>query len=342
MGDPIRKLERARRDARRFAADARRLAARHRRRLGKKLRAEIVAASAEVEKAATEGAPERLSDALRALDALWDEHLATLGKPAWRAYGEVVVAAVLVALAIRAFAFEGFRIPSGSMAPTLVAGDHVLVSKLAYGVRVPFTSLRILGRGEPRRGDVVVFESPTTPGVDVVKRVVGIPGDVVELREETLYVNGIPQPRSAAGEVAYEERGERGAPPQVETCRRFRETLAKGALAAEPDGDAGTVEAAWQAGASAGVASYDVLQCGRGRLAAREGPFPEVAPGHVFVVGDNRDRSADSRGVGGWQVPLDRIAGKALVVYFSWGNGGALSSRFGAGPRLDRLFKAVE
>jgi signal peptidase I len=340
LGDPVRKLERTRRDARRFAADARRLAAGNRKRLGKPLRAEIDAACEEVDAAAREGEPERLSAALRALDALWDAHLARLGKPAWREYGEVVAAAVLVALLVRAFAVEGFRIPSGSMAPTLLAGDHVLVSKLAYGVRIPLTPLRVLAQ-EPRRGDVVVFESPRSPGVDLVKRVVGVPGDVIELREQVLHVNGVPQPRTPAGELTYEEPDEESGAPAAATCSRYREALAKGPLAAPAGGDPGAAEASWQAGAASGIASYEILQCRRARLAAREGPYQVVAPGHVFVLGDNRDRSADSRGAGGWQVPLERVAGKALVVFFSWGAGGG-GSRGGAGPRLDRLLKRVE
>lgn len=340
MAEPARKIERARRDARRFVADARRLAGRHRKRLAKKVREEIEAGCKEVESAAAEGDAGRFSAALRGLDALWDAHLARLGKPAWREYGEAILAAALVALAVRAIAVEGFRIPSGSMAPTLLAGDHVLVSKLAFGIRVPFTRLRILGGGEPRRGDVIVFESPKERGVDVVKRVVGVPGDVIELREQVLLVNGVPQPRTPAGEVAYEERSEATGAPFVETCRRYREALAKGALAAPADRDPALVEAAWQTGASVGVASYEVMQCRRARLASREGPFQVVAPGHVFVLGDNRDRSADSRAAGGWQVPLERVTGKALVVFFSWGARGAPAR--GGGPRFERLFKAVE
>jgi signal peptidase I len=338
LADPVRKLERARRDARRFAADARALAARARRRVSKKVRAEIDAAAEEVEAAAREGDPDRLSAALRALDVLWDEHLSRLGKPAWREYAEAIVLAAIVALAVRALAVEAYRIPSGSMAPTLVAGDQVLVSKLAYGVRVPFTKLRLLGRGEPRRGDVVVFESPRDAGVDVVKRVVGVPGDVIDLREQVLHVNGVPQPRTPAGELSWSEKGDGAG----EACRRFREALAKGPLPAAGEGDgAAALEASWQAAAAEGVATYDVLQCRRPRLGAREGPYEIVAPGHVFVLGDNRDRSADSRGAGGWQVPLERVKGKASLIFFSWGPGGAWPGGRG-GPRVDRVFKAVE
>jgi signal peptidase I len=340
VGDPVRKLDRTRRDARRFAADARRLAARAGKRLPKKVRAEIDAASEAVEAAAGADDPGRLSAALRDLDALWAEHLARVGKPAWRAYAEVVLAAVAIALVVRAVAVEGYRIPSGSMAPTLLAGDHVLVSKLAYGLRVPFTGARLLAPGEPRRGDVVVFESPRDPGVHLVKRVVGVAGDVVELREQVLYVNGVPQPRAAGGEGAAGEPGGEGGGAAVETCRRWRESLAKGSLPPPGAADAAALEASWQAAAAAGVATYEVLQCRRPRLASREGPYEVVAPGHVFVLGDNRDRSFDSRAAGGWLVPLARVKGRALRVFFSWGAGGAWAG--GAGPRVERLLKRVE
>lgn len=342
MADPIRKLERARRDAARFAADARALAARHRKRLPKKAREEILSAAAEVDAAAKDGDPDRLSLALHALDAAWADHLAARAKPLWREYGEAIAIAALLALAVRAFVVEPFRVPSGSMTPTLLAGDHVFVSRLAYAVRLPFARLRLLDLGAPRRGDVIVFESPREPATHVVKRVVGIPGDVVELREQVLYVNGVPQPRAPAGEIAYEERSEETGAPFLDTCRRYRESLAKGELAPPDDPDLeGAAEARWQAAAAAGVASYDVVQCRRARLASREGPYEVVRPGHVFVLGDNRDRSADGRSAGGWQVPLENVHGRVELVFWSWGLRGA-RPRDGAGLRIERLLKRVE
>ncbi len=341
MADPPRKLARARRDARRFAAEARKLGARRGKRITKKAREEIDAAARAVEAAAEGGDPDKLSSALRDLDALWGEHLARGSRPIWREYGEAIAIAVAVALLVRAFVVEAFRIPSGSMAPTLLAGDHILVSKLAYGLRVPFTHFRLVPLGAPRRGDVIVFESPRDRSTDVVKRVVGVPGDVVELREQILFVNGLAQPRTPGGEITYEDLSDETGKRFEDTCRRYGEALAKGEIAV-PDPDLpGTREASWQAAAAAGVAMYDVLQCRRVRLASREGPFEAVKPGNVFVLGDNRDRSADSRGLGGWQVPLGHVKGRATLVFWSWGRGGSSPWR-GSGVRFDRLFKPVE
>ncbi len=338
MGDPARRIARARRDARRFARDARRLAARNAGRLGGARKA-IDEAADEVDAAADEGEAGRLSEALRALDALWEEHLARRAKPLWREYGESTLAAVVIALLFRGFVVEAFRIPSGSMVPTLLVGDHIFVSKLAYAVRVPFTRLRVVELGQPRRGDVIVFENPRQPSKDYVKRVIGVPGDVVELREQVLYVNGVPQPRTPLGEITYEERSEGGS--FADTCRRYREAIAKGDLVRPPGVAAADAESSWQKAAAVGVSTHDVLQCRRARISAREGPFEIVKPGHVFVLGDNRDRSADSRGDGGWQVPFDHVKGRATVVFWSWGEGGVWL-RGSVGARVERLFKRIE
>lgn len=338
-----RRLARAVRDARRFAADARRLARRHARTLGGAKDA-IDAAAAEVDGAAAEGEGDRLAAALRELEARWDAHLARFVKPAWREYLEAVALAALLALAVRAFLVDAVSIPSGSMSPTLRVGDHVFVEKSAYAVRVPFTDLALVELAAPRRGDVVVFADPRERGAEYVKRVVGLPGDVVELRDQVLHVNGVPQPRSEAGDYHHREPGGPAGAPSDARCRRYHEALARGPLEALP-ADApglapGLAEARWQAAAAAGVATYDVLQCRTARRGAREGPFEVVRPGHVFVLGDNRDLSADSR-EGGWQVPWGKLRGRARLVFWSWGDGGRLGGD-GRGLRVERLFKPVE
>jgi signal peptidase I len=332
------RLDRAGREALRFARDARRLARRHGRALGA-ARGEIEAAAAEVEAAAAAGEADRLSAALEELSRLWDAHLARRQKPLWREVLELALLAALLALATRAFLADTSLVRSISMEPALLPGDVLLVRKSAYAVRVPFTHLRLWDTGAPRRGDVVVFDDPRDPSSTYVKRVVGVPGDVVELREQVLLVNGVAQPRSPLGAYALAEDGGReGGGASI--CRRYREALAKGVLVAPSEG-AGDSQARWDAAAAAGVASYDVLQCRAPRPDSRQGPFELVEPGHVFVLGDNRDRSADSRGApGGWQIPYGHIRGRAALVLVSWGEGG-WSPRGSVGLRLERLFKAV-
>lgn len=261
-----------------------------------------------------------------------------------RQLARTALAAAGLALLLRGVVAEPHLVTSSGMAPTLLPGDLLLVSRLAYGLRLPFTDVVALALAPPRRGDVVVFRDPTEPGRRLVKRVVGLPGEVVELREQTLLVDGVAQPRLELGPLTYLEPGEAGAPGREDTCRRWREILTLGPQAAPPDGVAPpSDEERWEAArarlARGEAVAHDQLQCRRLRAGRRQGPFGPVRPGHVFVLGDNRDRSADSRE--GWEVPLGAVVGRGALVGWSWGDGGWWPGG-GAGVRIDRLFKPVE
>ncbi len=113
-------------------------------------------------------------------------------KSVFREYAEAILIAVVLALFIRAFVVQAFKIPSGSMKPTLLVGDHILVNKFIYGVRLPFLNTTIIPVSEPERGDIVVFKFPEDPDKDYIKRVIGVPGDVVEIRNKQVYINKKP------------------------------------------------------------------------------------------------------------------------------------------------------
>ena len=178
-----------------------------------------------------------------------------------REYAEALAVAFILALFIRTFLVQAFKIPSGSMLETLQIGDHILVNKLRYGIRIPIVGKRILKFQDPRRGDVIVFVYPVDPSKDFIKRVIGEPGDQIEVKHKHVYVNG--------------------------------EAIA------DPWGQ--FVEGPGE----------------NSRLTPRDNYGPvTVPPDHVFVMGDNRDRSYDSRFWG--FVPLDDVRGKAFVIYWSW------------------------
>ena len=234
------------------------------------------------------------------LSALLQKHLAGYRKAAWRESFESVAVAVLVALLLRAFVVEAFKIPSGSMIPTLAIGDQIFVNKYIYGVRVPFTAQRIVDFGMPERGEVVVFICPVPPNEDYIKRIVGHPGDEIMVRNSTLYVNGKPAAREPQGRRTFTDRDPSG---QWSTFDAFAytETL--------------------------GEHSYTVLQDAMVRATANDfGPYI-VPDGHVFAMGDNRDHSFDSRAWG--PVPLSNVLGRSLFVWWSWGERGLDTGRLG-------------
>ena len=113
-------------------------------------------------------------------------------KPLWREYGEALLVALVLALFIRTFVVQAFKIPSESMLQTLLVGDHLLASKFAYGVKVPFTHTYLWRGDDPQKGDIIIFEYPNNPSVDYIKRIIGTPGDVIEVRDKQLYRNGQP------------------------------------------------------------------------------------------------------------------------------------------------------
>ncbi len=328
---------RARRESRRLLQEVRRQSWRHRKRLAPEVRVALQDGALGLEAALRAGDADRLEEARSALSRLWELHLSFTQKGLLREYLESIGIAVVVALLLRTFVVEAFQIPSGSMVPTLLVGDHIFVSKLAYGLRLPFVDRVVLRSAPPRRGDVIVFANPREPGKDFIKRVVGLPGDVIELRDQILYVNGVAQPRTPEGDLTYDEQSEQTGSWWSDTCLAFREALAR-----DPFPPAGRASLAGAAvpGTPAPL-EHEVLQCRRGRKGEREGPFPPVKAGHLFVMGDNRDRSADSRSDGGWEVPLDNVKGRASLVWWSWGRGG-LWPTGDEGVRIERLFKRIE
>ncbi|HWR91433.1 MAG TPA: signal peptidase I [Desulfobacterales bacterium] len=174
---------------------------------------------------------------------------------------EAILIAIVIALFIRTFVVQAFKIPSGSMKPTLQIGDHILVNKFSYGIKIPYIGKVIFPVGDPQHGDIVVFKFPVDPRKDFIKRVIGAGGDVVEIQDKTVYVNGKPLNHD--------------------------------------------------------VGVYTDPRTIAGSLKPRDNFGPITVPkGALFVMGDNRDESFDSRFWG--FVPVRDVSGKAFIIYWSW------------------------
>jgi len=193
-----------------------------------------------------------------------------------REYAESILIAILLALVIRTFIVQAFKIPSGSMEDTLAIGDHILVNKFIFGSKIPFTDSRILTIRDPRQGDVIVFEYPEDPSKDFIKRIVGGPGDTVEVKEKRVYVNG----KLYAN--PHEVHKEADIVPKEMNPRDNKAAV-------------------------------------------------KVPEGSYFVMGDNRDRSYDSRFWG--YVKSEQIKGLAFIKYWSW-NKDKFRVRFGSIGKL--------
>jgi signal peptidase I len=200
------------------------------------------------------------------------------GKSLLREYAEALTVALVLALVIRSIALQAFKIPSGSMLPTLQIGDQILVNKLAYGLRLPFSNAILIDFGPPQRGDVIVFRYPVDLSKDYIKRVVAVAGDSILVRNKRVYINGVLWNDPSAYFADGDRPGFGGNP--------------------------------------------------------RDNFGPVTVPsGHVFVLGDNRDHSYDSRY---WGVVDNReIRGKAFLIYWSW-------DYAGHGVRFDRLGALID
>jgi signal peptidase I len=233
---------------------------------------------------------------------------------------KTIIIAVLVAMFIRAFAFEPFNIPSGSMLPGLLIGDYLFVSKYTYGYSTLSTTMgylnlpgRALAQRAPARGEVVVFKLPKQPQIDYIKRLIGLPGDVIAVRGGQVFINDQPLPRERVGMTMLDDRDTR---PR-RTVTEFIESM--------PDGR-----------------SYRVVEEYDNAPLDNFGPVT-VPPGHYFFMGDNRDNSQDSRTPVVGFVPTENLVGPASVVMFSLGPE-AQFYEFWKWPfalRYDRFIKAV-
>ncbi|MBI5043217.1 MAG: signal peptidase I [Nitrospirae bacterium] len=178
-----------------------------------------------------------------------------------REYIEAIAIAILLALVIRTFIIQAFKIPSGSMIPTLDIGDHILVSKFIYGIRIPYTDIKLLDFKKPNRGDIIVFIYPEDEKKDFIKRVIGVPGDKIEIKNKEVYVNG----------------------------EKFTENY---------------------------IVHHDPLTKPKEYEPRDNTGSIIVPPDSLFVMGDNRDQSYDSRYWG--FVKMSKVKGRAFIIYWSW------------------------
>ena len=212
-------------------------------------------------------------------------------------YSRSLFPVLLIVLVFRSFLFEPFKIPSGSMIPTLLVGDFIVVNKFSYGVRLPVLNRKIIETGSPERGDVVVFRYPLDPAVNFIKRAVGLPGDTIVYRDKQLFVNGDLVDETSAS--------------------RFQSNDVK---CSTPAADAMLIDE------QLGAVNHSILKHDRSRGRNDQWVVPE---NHYFMMGDNRDRSNDSRMWG--FVPEENLLGRAVGIWlnFDFDKGCADLSRVG-------------
>ncbi len=233
---------------------------------------------------------ERIESSYSSLKNFYEQNLSQYSKSKLRQNVEAIVIALCLALLIRTFIVQPFKIPSGSMIPTLLIGDHLLVNKFIYGTKIPFMDIRIFPVEDIKRGDVIVFKFPgndsVNEGVHYIKRAIGLPGDEVNIEGRDVYINGEKIKQVYEGNYKYFEQG-----TEV-TTDKYIDTLSENI--------------------------FDVIYK-KSSINTTKGKtnFPITIPeGNIFVLGDNRDNSYDSRFWG--FVPIESISGKAFLIHWSW------------------------
>lgn len=235
----------------------------------------------------------------RRMDRSVQKRVAKPREPVAVEYARSLFPVLLIVLVFRSFLFEPFKIPSGSMIPTLLVGDFIVVNKFAYGIRLPVWNKKVIDLGLPERGDVVVFRFPEDPSVNFIKRAIGLPGDTVTYRDKELFVNGERVEVASAGR--FDSNDIKCTTPTVD-AKLFDEQL--------------------------GEVNHKILLHDRSRSRNGQWVVPE---GHYFMMGDNRDRSNDGREWG--FVPEENLLGRAVGIWlnFDFEKGCADLSRVGNG-----------
>ena len=240
-------------------------------------------------------------------------------------YAKSFFPVILVVFLIRSFVVEPFKIPSGSMIPTLLVGDFILVNKFTYGLRVPILNNVFFEVGEPQRGDVMVFHFPSDPALDYIKRVVGLPGDRVDYHDKTLTINGQAVPVETAGRYEYVKSGLNYIQGDLQ-----HETLGVHRHARLVQSEAPTLN----------LSQVQEFPFKENCLYDSKGFSCLVPAGHYFMMGDNRDDSNDSRYWG--FVPENHIVGKAFMIWMNFDSFGRIGNRIDQQAPLTRILPCTE
>lgn len=240
-----------------------------------------------------------VSGAVWVADTAWlrKQRPADAKDPWWVEYGASFFPVILIVFVLRSFLFEPFKIPSGSMIPTLQVGDFILVNKYTYGIRLPVFNVKLIEMHSPQRGDVMVFRYPEDPSLDYIKRVVAVPGDKISYQNKRLSINGTPVPTVRQNDYLHPER--------LHYSGQYSETIGSTSYQTLNDDEAppyinGAIQFPGRENCS-----YN-----------SSGVICIVPPGHYFVLGDNRDNSRDSRYWG--FVPEENIVGKAFFIWLNF------------------------